>query len=259
MEDINQNRPEEVHPPPEGKPVAEHSFDELAKGLADGSVSRRQALRWIGGALVGGLLASIPGAAAFAQQPSTFCGSGYCYPPGVCDKGGGRPRCVCPTGFTLSNGRCVCANTCSGGKILNESTCTCGCPTGQTDCGGTCVNLTSDTRNCGSCGNACGTTADDCINGQCTCGGGPRCTGGATCQGGSCSGESGEFCYDRNCAAGEECCAGYICYNSDTHYCCAGPYYFYGIQYPSEVCDLSYQHCCNGVCVDSGTPCPQPI
>ena len=159
MEDINKNRPEEVHPLPEGKPVAEHSFDELAKGLADGSVSRRQALRWIGGALVGGLLASIPGAAAFAQQPSTFCGSGYCYPPKVCEKGGGRPRCVCPTvncpqgatvnqqtcecqcpsGQEMCGGRCV--SSCTGGRTLDQSTCTCECPPGTTLCGnGSCVS-----------------------------------------------------------------------------------------------------------------------
>jgi hypothetical protein len=31
-------------------------FDELAKGLANGTISRRQALRWMGGALVGGVL-----------------------------------------------------------------------------------------------------------------------------------------------------------------------------------------------------------
>ena len=39
------------------------SFDELAKGLANGEVSRRKALGLIGAALVGGTLASIPGMA----------------------------------------------------------------------------------------------------------------------------------------------------------------------------------------------------
>jgi hypothetical protein len=32
----------------------EHSFDELAHGLASGSASRRQALKLLGGALLGG-------------------------------------------------------------------------------------------------------------------------------------------------------------------------------------------------------------
>jgi hypothetical protein len=39
----------------------DHSFDELAKGLANRSLSRRYALKWVGAAVMGGLLASIPG------------------------------------------------------------------------------------------------------------------------------------------------------------------------------------------------------
>jgi len=41
----------------------ESSFDELAKRLASGEVSRGQALRMMGAALVGGALASVPGIA----------------------------------------------------------------------------------------------------------------------------------------------------------------------------------------------------
>jgi hypothetical protein len=37
------------------------SFDELAKGLASGTVSRGKALRLVGGALLGTALASVPG------------------------------------------------------------------------------------------------------------------------------------------------------------------------------------------------------
>jgi hypothetical protein len=37
------------------------SFDDLAKGLASGEVSRGRAIRMMGAALVGGALASIPG------------------------------------------------------------------------------------------------------------------------------------------------------------------------------------------------------
>jgi hypothetical protein len=43
------------------------SFDELARGLASGSISRRKALRLMGAALVGGVLASVPRVAA-AQE-----------------------------------------------------------------------------------------------------------------------------------------------------------------------------------------------
>jgi hypothetical protein len=54
----------------------DHSLDELAKGLANGSLSRRDALKWAGAALVGGLLGSIPGAAWANHRP------GHADPPG---------------------------------------------------------------------------------------------------------------------------------------------------------------------------------
>ena len=39
----------------------ERSFDALARGLANGGLSRSQALRLLGGALLGGAVASVPG------------------------------------------------------------------------------------------------------------------------------------------------------------------------------------------------------
>lgn len=107
-------------------PRGESSFDELAKNLADGSISRRKALRSIGGAFVGGLLASIPGTAWAAKSP----------PPG---KGG------CPPGRTQCRGKCVnlqsdrnncgqCSNVCS-----DEEQCLAGtCCNFQKTCGSRC-------------------------------------------------------------------------------------------------------------------------
>ena len=111
-----------------------HSFDELAKGLATGSVSRRQVLRLFGGAVLGGLMASIPGV-ALAQKTGGP-------PPG----GGGPP----PGGET--------------------SHCAPPCPAGQTCCDGVCVNLSTDPLNCGACGHQCtGGTGEGrcCSNGEC--------------------------------------------------------------------------------------------
>jgi hypothetical protein len=96
-------------------PRGESSFDELAKNLADGSISRRKALRFIGGAFVGGLLASIPGTAWAAKPP----------PP---SKGG------CPPGRTQCRGKCVdlqtdrnncgrCSNVCSEQESCWGGTC----------------------------------------------------------------------------------------------------------------------------------------
>jgi hypothetical protein len=59
----------------------EHSFDALAKGLASHSLSRRAALKWVGRAVLGGLLAFIPGVAWAHHKP------GHGVPPGQ----GGTP------------------------------------------------------------------------------------------------------------------------------------------------------------------------
>jgi hypothetical protein len=58
----------------EGATTSEHAFDELAVGLADDtSSSRRQALRWLGGALVAGLggLLAVAGPSAHSASAAT--------------------------------------------------------------------------------------------------------------------------------------------------------------------------------------------
>jgi len=289
-EEINPNRPEEGRPPPKGEPAAEHSFDELAKGLANRSLSRGDALRWSGRALAGGLLAAIPGIAwaqNIPQDPSGKGGPGLEQdspqapsgkggpgleqdsPQDPTGKGGAEPEQAspqtpttqasqqsdklrgCSTGLTRcppagcvdlssDNNNCgSCGRICSGGTTCQGGSCA--CPSGQTDCGGTCVDTKTDPANCGGCGISC--------------------EPGTTCQNGLCS---GVYCVDFTrsttyCDAGERCCGSGVsqhCYNPETHICCTSFYcgYYYG---PAcEVCDLSSQSCCNGVCVDSGTPCP---
>ena len=72
------------------------SFDELAKGLASGNISRGKALRLLGAALLGGTLASIPGLAqAVPQRP--ICAVGvHCLTSQNC--------CVGRTSFTCCSG-----------------------------------------------------------------------------------------------------------------------------------------------------------
>lgn len=176
----------------------EPSFDALAKGLANGTVSRGKALRLMGAALAGGALASIPGV-AWAAKPSCPSGvtcKGQCCPVGAtCGKGKGG-GCTCPTGQTACGGQCIalntdqncgtCGNACSGGKTCQGGVCA--CPTGQTECGGVCRDLATDVANCGVCGTACG-TEQSCINGRC------QCLPGF------------EFCVDKCCPTGTECVA----------------------------------------------------
>jgi len=49
-----------------------------------------------------------------------------------------------------------------------QGQCSAGCG-GLIECGGACVDLLSDSNNCGACGTSCGTGAS-CFDGQCQCG-----------------------------------------------------------------------------------------
>jgi hypothetical protein len=116
----------------------ERSFDELARELASGSLSRRKALRLMGAALVGGALASIPGIASAAPKPKpagrkckedSQCQTGVCV-NGVC--GGFVEKCHnCPADCACvvdegGNIRCI---DCSGGLCALRSASSCA------DCG----------------------------------------------------------------------------------------------------------------------------
>jgi hypothetical protein len=119
----------------------ESFFDELARGLADGSVTRAKALRLMGAALLGGTLASVGmGEAAAApggckrngkkckkssQCCSETCVDGVCQNGEVCQGelvtpvGGGDPICAC-------TGHCVAScDDCPSGTI---------CATGSGEC-----------------------------------------------------------------------------------------------------------------------------
>ena len=121
------------------------------------------------------------------------------------------------------------------------------CPAGQTDCGGTCRDLETDTQSCGACGNACpagevcsgGTCAVTCqaglteCNGSCVnlgidpthCGScNSVCAAGQTCSAGACACQPGQsLCFGactstrvdpNNCGAcGVSCPAGSVCSN----------------------------------------------
>jgi hypothetical protein len=122
--------------------AVELSLDELAKGLATGTLSRGKAIRWMGGALLGAALASVPGV-AWAND---------------CRRLGRECR---------RDSQC-----CSKNCIRQGDEKVCACPEGKTPCNERCVNLERNDNNCGCCGNRC---ADDqeCVGGVCQ--GGPEC------------------------------------------------------------------------------------
>ena len=56
--------------------TTESSFDDLTRGLASGGVSRREALKWLGAALLGGALAFTPKVAEAAPGPWCYLTTG---------------------------------------------------------------------------------------------------------------------------------------------------------------------------------------
>src|SRR5215207_1814453 len=113
------------------------SFDELAKGLANGTLSRGKAIRLVGGALLGAALASVPGVAWADDR--------------------------CSEGQTRCGDRCV---------NLQRNERHCGscfhrCAEGEECVSGRCVNLQINERHCGSCGNRC-PEGSECAGGTCS-------------------------------------------------------------------------------------------
>ena len=129
------------------------SFDELARGLASGEVSRRKAFRLLGGALLGGTLASIPGAAW-----ATHRGRPHGPPSATCPNQGEMLVCQCPSGQELCGGACV--PSCGTGFQRDQTSCTCvqatcgpdNCDRGCCDSQGVCRSLIDV---CGYGGEAC--------------------------------------------------------------------------------------------------------
>jgi hypothetical protein len=120
----------------------ERSFDELARGLASGSISRRKALRLMGAALLGGTLASFPGAAWAAEGGNRECVK-------CCKEkfGPGRKRGQCISAGARGECPVTCDGNGGGGCVPSEVTCF-----SETSSGCTCVeNTCTGTVNCVCC------------------------------------------------------------------------------------------------------------
>lgn len=80
-----------------------------------------------------------------------FCKQGYCQ---LCPDGGKRSgKEVCDGKDNNCNGQVDDGATCSGGKLCLAGRCN--CPSGQTDCSGTCFDTSTSSNHCGACGTAC--------------------------------------------------------------------------------------------------------
>jgi len=168
--------------------VSTEQFDGLTRKLA-GGISRRRALRLLGGAVVGAALSRtrvLPGAhggVPLICTPPIPCGNitcvcnwEVCCGPGRCclvRMPGGQPtgnRCCggicCRKELCCGNGVCnpdqsndpincgACGRVCPRDSVCRNGRCEV-CQTGATRCGNVCVDLQTDLNNCGFCGRRC--------------------------------------------------------------------------------------------------------
>jgi len=279
-EDHNGGRSPSVNPT-----KVDHSVDALARGLADGTVSRRKALRLMGGVLLGGTLASIPGIAWAKNNPK-------CKKDSQCSAGQGCCNGVCTPLGTTEN--CIaCGNKCSGadpiccgGICLNSTNndrncgcCECSCEQfGQHCCDKVCVDWNSDNNNCGSCGRTCDPTpptCESCSGGGCTK---TQCPGqlildpsGQTCDcvcpasktrcGNNCCDSGCEGCNpdtltcenlcESEFGTGWRCCDGSCFGPTDQRHCggCGNNCFV--------KCNSGSAHCCDDICVVTATTCAE--
>ena len=183
------------------KETTNRSFDDLARGLADVSVTRGKALRLMGAALVGGTLASLGmGGEAAADPPGCKRNGKHCTRDAQCCGSlvcvSGTCAAACESGQVLCNGNCV-SNSCltNSGQVFNTSTCVCECPTGRV------------MSNNGTCAIPCTPGGDECPGFPCSC----LDTAGerdfcASSQSGLC-----DFDLPGFCAPGELCSVG-VCF-----------------------------------------------
>jgi hypothetical protein len=145
----------------------DHPLDDVARGLASGTISRGKALRWMGGALVGAAVASIPGVAWAAPDGNSACthfcrdtfppgpergecisaaaqGQGLCFECGPKATDTTRVFCsqvCCASGETCSdNGQCVTSPFCTEANSQPNPGAVCGTsPSGTSQAGQNCV------------------------------------------------------------------------------------------------------------------------
>ena len=167
--------------------TGETSFDELAKGLASGTITRGQALKLAGAAILGTTLASLFPRLAFAQSgcPEDLepCGGGCCDITEECCAG---VVCCDATEECCAGVCCEPGLVCVGGQ--------CVCPSGTIACGSSC----------------CNPAIEICVDGQCR---NPFCE---SCSGQCCQDvENGVLVSQACCNPGESTClragAGCIC------------------------------------------------
>jgi hypothetical protein len=199
------------------------SFDDLARGLANGSISRRKAIKFIAATTLGGILGLSGIGTAFAKNKTCAqwcaavfgantpaagqCASDAAHGTGLCSSSScgpaTPPSSVCCTRNSSGNCTSYSGASCCGSSAtcLNGSCCAIANVCGSTCCalGQTCLNGSC----CPSeqvCGSTCGCPAGQvCSNGFCCPPGYVGLGNGACARSGGNSGCSGNNCLDVGC------------------------------------------------------------
>ena len=143
-------------------------FDDLTRALASG-MSRRQALKLLGGSLMGGLLSFSGLGTVFAKPKQCTANGKHCNSKTVCCSGfcdSTTKTCACPPGQTFVNGSC-----CLASQVCGSVCCSGTCDNNQCTCPSSCQVLAN-----GTCAQRCTGVPD-----SCTCGG----SSGSVCAGDS--------------------------------------------------------------------------
>jgi len=240
----------------------ERSFDELAKGLSNGTLSRGKALKLLGAALFGGVLIPL-----FPEQAQALTNTQRrkCTRQGgtVCSSGTRRSEVCCPSGTT-----CLAGPTCCPSTQVCGSAC---CQSGETCVDGVCQG--GGCPEAQVCGSACCQSGETCVatcppSGDCWSQSGPSgqrdnwvrtccpeaqvcnspfsvsgricCKPGDICLNGGCYSEPPPpiECINQvgetvTCGAGYACCPGVGCYIVGIQICCSSGGY---ICNPGEEC-----------------------
>jgi hypothetical protein len=182
--------------------TSNRSFDELARGLANGSISRRKAIKFIAATTLGGILGLSGIGTAFAKNKTCaqWCAAvfGANTPAaGRCTSDAAHGTGLCSSCTTATLPSSVCCTRNSSGNCISYSGASCPC----------------DSSQCLTCDSSTGTCVGTCTSGQ-TCQAGTCCTS----NGGTCS-TSGDCC-SGNCSNGFCCASGRVGLSNGT---CAVP------------------------------------
>ncbi len=145
---------------------------------------------------------------ALAPFPCAMDGS--CPDGFSCVSGGGGTQ-ACYPNQTCTSGQTQCGLACADTSSDTSNCGSCGnaCPSGNVCCAGTCSDPNSDASNCGSCGNAC-QNDKSCVSGGCACL--PSQT--------VCSGDCADLKTDMsNCGTCGHACQNGYCENGFCHAC----------------------------------------